>query len=129
MTDYPTLKEMGISAVESIKRFSLRQERDRDVLKIYFERPANSLRAHSQKFTFAHPRTAIPGQSRHSQAYAELSNSSPVLCNALAELKLLTTAEVPHLSPKAEVLQDLQHLERVMEGKLAEIRQKIECLA
>lgn len=129
MNDYPTLKEMGIDAAGMIKRFSLRHERDRDVLKIYFHRPANSLRSHSQKFTFAHPRRAIPGQSRHSQAFAELAASSPVLRSALAELKQLTAIEVPQLSPKEEVLQDLQHLENVMEGKLAEIRQKIEYLA
>lgn len=129
MNDYPTLQEMGISAVKSIKRFSLRHERDRDVLKIYFERPATSLRAHSQKFTFAHPRQSIPGQSRVSQAFAELESSSPVLRSALTELKQLTRTEVSQQSPKEELLQDLQHLETVMESKLAEIRQKIECLA
>ncbi|WP_339486246.1 DUF3461 family protein [Pseudomonas sp. EL_65y_Pfl2_R95] len=119
MTHYPTLKEMGIHATETIKRFSLRHERDREVLKIHFHRQANALRSESQKFTFARPRQAIPGQSRHSQAFAELESSSPVLRSALAELKQLTAVAVQPLSPNQ------QHQAPVM----ADISQKIECLA
>ncbi|WP_439861937.1 DUF3461 family protein [Pseudomonas sp. MBLB4136] len=129
MTEFATLKEMGISSFELISRFSLRREHDRDVLKVYYLRPATSLRPHSQKFTFARPRQAIPGQSRHSQAWQQLSDCSPMLQKALGELKQLTGSSSHALSPKQELLQDLQHLEKVVEAKLAEIREKIERLA
>lgn len=119
MNTYPTLKEMGIHAAGTIKRFSLRHERDRDVLKIHFHRPAGALRSPSQKFTFAHPRKAIPGQSRLSQAFAELEACSPVLRSALAELKQLTSIEIQQLPVKQDVLQDLQHLETVKARKRA----------
>lgn len=128
MTDFTTLKEMGISSFELISRFSLRREHDRDVLKVYYLRPITSLRPHSQKFTFARPRTSIPGQSRHSQAWQQLTDCSPILQQALDELKLLTGTTEQALSPKQELLQDLQHLENVVEAKLAEIREKIERL-
>ncbi len=128
MTDFATLKEMGISSFELISRFSLRREHDRDVLKIYYLRPTTSLRPHSQKFTFARPRQSIPGQSRHSQAWQQLSDCSPVLRQALDELEQLTGSSEHALSPRQELLQDLQHLEKVVEAKLAEIREKIERL-
>jgi len=128
MTDFTTLKEMGISSFELISRFSLRREHDRDVLKIYYLRPITSLRPHSQKFTFARPRKSIPGQSRHSQAWPQLSDCSPVLRQALDELEQLTGSSEHPRSPRQELLQDLQHLEKVVEAKLAEIREKIERL-
>jgi len=47
---------------------------------------------------------------------------------ALDELKQLTGTSEQPLSPKQELLQDLQHLENVVEAKLAELREKIEHL-
>ncbi|MCK1792028.1 DUF3461 family protein [Pseudomonas violetae] len=128
MTDFTTLKEMGISAFELISRFSLRREHDRDVLKIHYLRPVTSLRRHSQKFTFARPRISIPGQSRHSQAWRQLTDCSPMLQQALAELKQLTGTNEQPLSAKQEWLQDLHHLENVVEARLVEIRENIEQL-
>lgn len=119
MNDYPTLRELGIHATATIKRFSLRHEPDRDVLKIHFYRPANALRSPSQTFTFAHPRKAIPGQSRHSQAFAELASSSPVLRSALAELKQLTATEQP-----AQKADDRLHVA----ASITTIRPIAECL-
>lgn len=131
MTDFTTLKEMGISSFELISRFSLRREHDRDVLKVYYLRPVTSLRPHSQKFTFARPRQAIPGQSRHSQAWKDLEECSPVLRQALQELRQLTGSDCDDqpLAAKDELLRDLTHLEKVVAAKLAEIRQQVERLS
>lgn len=123
MNDYPTLKELGIHATATIKRFSLRRESDRDVLKIHFYRPAKALRSPSQKFTFAHPRKAIPGQSRLSQAFAELAPSSPVLRSALVELKQLTAQQ--RSAPQAE---PLAVVNPAAPNRLAEARPAAECL-
>jgi len=128
MTDFATLKEMGISSFELISRFSLRREHDRDVLKVYYLCPITSLRPHSQKFTFARPRQAIPAQSRHSPAWQALGDCSPVLQQALEELQQLTGAAEEPLSAKEELLRDLKHLEKPLTAKLAEIRQQVECL-
>lgn len=131
MTDFTTLKEMGISSFELISRFSLRREHDRDVLKVYYLRPITSLRPHSQKFTFARPRLAIPAQSRHSQAWPELQDCSPVLQQALQELRQLTDSDCDEkpLEAKDELLRDLTHLEKVVSAKLAEIREQVERLS
>jgi len=130
MSDYPTLEEMGITSFKDITKYSLRRESDADVLKIYYRRPKGSLLSRSKKFTFAHPRKSIPMQFRSGDKWDSLKDSSPMLQSAVAELKKLTTepAALPPEDLKARFLEDLNHLETVVNSKLDELRRQIESM-
>lgn len=128
MSDYPTLEEMGITSFDEITRYSLRRERDVDVLKIYYQRPKGSLRSRSKKFSFARPRKSIPLEFRGLAEWKDLKDSSPTLQKAVEELSRLTRPEaVPsNQDLKTEFLEALDHLEKVMNAKIDELRRQIE---
>ncbi len=127
MPDYPTLEEMGIHSFDELSHFKVRKEQHADVLKIYYRRGKGSLLPRSKKFTFVRPRTAIPLQYRDNQAWEQFKQSSPRLQKAVDELTQLTQP-VP-ASPKDQktlFLNDLDHLEKVMLAKIAEMRRQVE---
>ncbi len=130
MSDYPTLEEMGITSFENITKYSLRRHSDVDVLKIYYKRPKGSLLSRSKKFTFAHPRKSIPLEFHSGDTWESLKGSSPRLQSAVDELKKLTTepAALPPEDMKARVLEDLNHLETVVNSKIAELRHQIQSM-
>lgn len=127
MSDYPTLKKMGIKSVENVDKYTLRHQGDTDVLKIYYKRPKGSLLSRSKKFTFMRGRTSLPIEVRNSKAFEQMDRISPQLVMALDELKQLeaTRKEVAPLDPKQKFLTDLDHLEKVMTAKMDEIRRQI----
>ncbi|WP_432470324.1 DUF3461 family protein [Amphritea sp. HPY] len=127
MSDYPTLKKMGIKSVESVNKYTLRHQGDTDVLKIYYKRPKGSLLSRSKKFTFMRGRTSLPLEVRNSKAFEQMDRISPQLVMALDELKQLeaTRKEVVPQDPKEKFLTDLDHLEKVMTAKMDEIRRQI----
>ena len=52
MSQHTTLTEMGITSFESISKYTLRQEGDFDILKIYYKREKGSFLPRSKKFRF-----------------------------------------------------------------------------
>ena len=127
MSLHPTLTEMGITSFASISKYTLRQEGDFDILKIYYKREKGSFLPRSKKFRFGRAtRTVMVDSGR--QQWKEVSEISPFLLRALTELNKLANEESKALDSKESIAQDLVHLERIMAEKLAEIRTKIEQL-
>ena len=127
MSDYPTLNKMGIKSVESVDKYTLRHQGDTDVLKIYYKRAKGSLLSRSKKFSFIRGRKNLPLEVRNSKAFEKMANISPQLVMALEELKKLeaTRKEEKPQDPKQKFLADLDHLEKVMNSKMDEIRRQI----
>ncbi|GGK72248.1 DUF3461 family protein [Amphritea balenae] len=127
MSDYPTLNKMGIKSVESVDKYTLRHQGDTDVLKIYYKRAKGSLLSRSKKFSFVRGRKNMPLEVRNSKAFEKMANISPQLVMALEELKKLeaTRKEEKPQDPKQKFLADLDHLEKVMNSKMDEIRRQI----
>lgn len=130
MSDFPTLEAMGVTSFSEITKYSLRRESDADVLKIYYRRPKGSLRSRSKKFTFARPRKWIPLEVRGMACWKNLTDSSPTLYQAIEELDKLTQPqpETATQDLKTQFLDDLTHLEKVVNAKLSELRRQIEQL-
>lgn len=129
MSDYPTLEEMGIHSLDEVREFKVRQEQNADVLKVYYRRSNASLLPRSKKFTFVRPRTAVPLQYRNQSGWEQLKDSSPRLQRAVEELTRLVRPVPPTArDQKTQFLNDLDHLERVMSAKIAEIRRQVEAL-
>ncbi len=127
MSQHPTLTEMGITSFESISKYTLRQEGDFDILKIYYKREKGSFLPRSKKFRFGRAtRTVMVDSGR--QQWQEVSEISPFLLRALTELNKLAHEENKVADNKESISEDLLHLERIMAEKLAEIRAKIEQL-
>ena len=127
MAQNPTLTEMGITSFESINKYTLRQEGDFDILKIYYKREKGSFLPRSKKFRFGRAtRTVMVDSGR--QQWQEVSEISPFLLRALTELNKLAHEENKISASKESISEDLVHLERIMAEKLAEIRAKIDQL-
>ena len=127
MSQHPTLTEMGITSFESISKYTLRQEGDFDILKIYYKREKGSFLPRSKKFRFGRAtRTVMVDSGR--QQWQEVSEISPFLLRALTELNKLAHEENKIAASKESISEDLVHLERIMAEKLAEIRAKIDQL-
>ncbi|MCV6609917.1 MAG: DUF3461 family protein [Amphritea sp.] len=128
MSDYPTLNKMGIKSVENVTKYTLRHQGDTDVLKIYYKRPKGSLLSRSKKFTFPRGRVSMPLEARNSKAFDKMARISPQLQEALEELKQLdaSRAETAPLDPKQEFASNLNHLEKVMNAKIEELRKQLD---
>ena len=125
MSSYPTLTEMGIQTVDEIYKYSLRQEGDVDVLKVYFRREKGSLLPKSKKFKFGRSHKTVRVDSSHDK-YQEITEMSSFLMKAVDELHELVKHEHEVLDIKERLHKDIDHLEKVVQSKLAEIRRDIE---
>ncbi|MCB1761204.1 MAG: DUF3461 family protein [Gammaproteobacteria bacterium] len=124
---YDTLNELGITDIDLIERYTLRQEGDEDILKIYFKRRRGELFAHSVKFRQGRSTKVIPVDSGRGQ-YKEVSEISPLMLKASEELERIVRRDENIVEAKQRILQDIDHLERVITRKLEQLRDDVERL-
>ncbi|WPC74746.1 DUF3461 family protein [Vibrio porteresiae] len=118
---FPHLNGLGIQDPTLIERYSLRQEAHKDVLKIYFKKQKGELFAKSVKFKFPRQIKNVLVDSGTHQ-YKEITEISRNLTLIIDELNKITKPEVkPEVDVKEKILADLQHLEKVVSSKIAEI--------
>lgn len=130
MTNYPTLASMGVTSIEDVTKYTLRHQGSTDVLKIYYKRAKGSFLSRSKKFSFARGRSSIPIESRNSEGFDLLSDISPQLLIAMKELDTIAaklTAADPQ-QPKEKLEAHMDHLEKVVDEKLREMREIIKAL-
>jgi hypothetical protein len=122
---FETLKEMGIDNVRDIEKYTSRIEGDNDILKIYFHRHSGDWLAKSKKFKFQRVhknRRVNEGQV----TYRATTEPSPFYLRAVEELDQLVVAEKKTEDKKALLLEEVEHLEKVMQRKIDDIRRQIE---
>lgn len=124
---YDTLRELGVSDLDQIERYTLRQEGDEDILKIYFKRKKGELFAHSMKFRHGRAKKMVLVDSG-THKYKEVSEISPTMLKLANELDKLVEHDESLDDFKRRILGDIDHLERVMQRKLEQIRTDIESL-
>lgn len=125
---YPTLESMGITSHENIEKYTLRYEGGFDVLKIYYRREKGSLLPKSKKFKFGRATRTVLADGG-TQQYREISEPSLVVLRAVDELSQLIGQDHEEKQTKEDLLRELEHLERVVANKVAEIKEKIEKLS
>ena len=132
--EFATLKEMGFDDLNDIKSFITRNENDIDVLKVYLHRHQGEWMARSKKFKFKRTHTSVPAAEGSIVPYRASTKSSEFFLRAVAELEKLDKIEpqvTKVLSTKDKkkiLLQELEHLEKVVTGKVEDIRRQIEAL-
>ncbi|MFD1383332.1 DUF3461 family protein [Rhodanobacter aciditrophus] len=125
---YPTLESMGINSFENIEKYTLRYEGGFDVLKIYYRREKGSLLPKSKKFKFGRATRTVLADGGLQQ-YREVSEPSLVVLRAVDELGRLLGQEFEDKLTKEDLIKELDHLERVVANKVAELKEKIEKLS
>lgn len=125
---YPNLKGLGITEPEKIDHYSLRQEAQADILKIYFAKQKGEFFAKSVKFKYPRQRKNVLVDSGSHQ-YKEVTEINRNLTIVIDELNKITRPEkTPEVDVKQKILTDLRHLEKVVASKIAEIEADLEKL-
>ncbi|MFB9884880.1 DUF3461 family protein [Balneatrix alpica] len=127
MAEYKHLAEMGVEDVSQIEKYTLRQEGDEDVLKIYMHRDKGEWFARSRKFKFKRFVKTVR-INEGTQHYREVSEMNPFLLRAVDELDKLVAQEKKTLTQKEQMLEELDHLEKVVSRKITDLRRQIESM-
>jgi hypothetical protein len=124
---YPHLKGLGITEPEKIERYSLRQESQTDILKIYFVKEKGDFLAKSVKYKYPrqHKNVLVNSSDRR---YKEVTEINRNLTLIIDELNKITRQASAPVDLKKKILVDLRHLEKVVSSKIAEIEADLEKL-
>ncbi len=120
------LQSIGVKNLDNIDYYTVRSERDCDVLKIYHKREKGGLFQKSEKFKFH--RSSRQLKDHASADYRQVSEVSPMLVKVMDELDIITKQDYVERTAKEKILSDLRHLEKVVANKVAEIEQQLEKL-
>lgn len=125
---YNNLKQLGIFTPETITHYTLRQEGVNDILKIYFQKEKGEFFARSLKFKYPRQRKTVTADS-NGERYKEVKEINPVLLHIIDELdSLKLNQKNKEIDLTQKILTDLQHLQRVVANKIAEIEADVEQL-
>lgn len=124
---YENLKGLGITDPEEIDRYTLRQEANTDILKIYFHKDKGEFFAKSVKFKYPRQRKTIVAEDSP-QGFREIQEISPNLRYIIDELDEICQQEKEEIDLKVKILDDLRHLELVVSNKISEIEADLEKL-
>ncbi|MGO3344286.1 MAG: DUF3461 family protein [Marinomonas sp.] len=124
---YPTLESMGVNSTENIEKFTLRYENGQDVLKVYYRREKGSLLPKSKKFKFGRSTKTVLADGGQ-QTYRQVQEPSLIVVRALEELELIVGKQHDIKVTKEDLILELEHLEKVMESKIADIKEKVNAL-
>jgi hypothetical protein len=124
---YPTLQSMGITSIQDIEKFTLRYEGGHDVLKIYYRREKGSLLPKSKKFKFGRSTKTVLADGGQ-QTYRQVQEPSLIVLRAMEELEQIVGKQHESKATKADLIKELEHLEKVVNNKINEIKLKIEAM-
>ncbi|NRN29444.1 DUF3461 family protein [Photorhabdus heterorhabditis] len=124
---YDNLKSLGITYPEEIDRYSLRQEANNDILKIYFRKDKGEFFAKSVKFKYPRQRKTV-ASDHAKQGYKEINEINTNLRYVIEELDQICKRDQAEVDLKHKILDDLRHLEHVVANKIAEIEADLEKL-
>src|SRR5699024_3269076 len=88
---YDNLKSLGITNPEEIDRYSLRQEANNDILKIYFQKDKGEFFAKSVKFKYPRQRKTVVADGI-GQGYKKFRKSA--LISVISLMSLIKSASV-----------------------------------
>nr|WP_067295644.1 DUF3461 family protein [Marinobacterium profundum] len=121
---FETLMAMGVEDVQDVERYSTRTEGDVDILKLYYHRHQGEWFAKSKKFKFKRLHKSVK-VSDGLVPYRATTESSPYYLRAVAELDKLVTQEKSSLDRKELLLEELDHLEKVVARKIEDLKRQI----
>ncbi len=124
---FENIKNLGINDPHQIDRYSVRQEAEADILKIYLKKNKGEFFAKSLKFKFPRQIRTVRDRTYPSN-YRDMNEISPNLSYLIIELDKLVTREHQELDQKKKIIDELKHLEKVMVNKIRQLEADIEKL-
>ncbi|QCR35179.1 DUF3461 family protein [Nissabacter sp. SGAir0207] len=124
---YDNLKGLGIANPDDIDRYSLRQEANNDILKIYFRKDKGEFFAKSVKFKYPRQRKTVVADNT-TQGFRDIHEINPNLRYVIDELDQICQRDQEEVDLKHKILDDLRHLESVVANKISEIEADLEKL-
>lgn len=122
---FPALFEMGFEDPNDVDRYTTRIEGDVDILKIYHRRHQGEWMTKSKKYKFKrlHKKLRV---NEGLTAYRDTTESSPFFLKAVAELDRLVAGEKTTKAKKEDILEEIDHLNKVVARKIEDLRRQIE---
>ncbi|UZE95446.1 DUF3461 family protein [Alkalimarinus alittae] len=124
--EYTILKSLGVKEFDYVERYSVRTEGNSDVLKIYYKKKGQLFHK-SEKFKFSRSMRSVRSYSEPN-IYKEVSEVSPMLTKVMAELDDIVDQDHQEQDAKNKILNDLRHLEKVVQQKIQEIEEQLDRL-
>lgn len=122
---FPALVEMGFEDPSDIDRYTTRIEGDVDILKVYHRRHQGEWMTKSKKFKFKrlHKKIRV---NEGLVPYRDTTESSPFYLKAINELDMLVAGEKTTKAKKEDILEEMEHLNKVVSRKIEDLRRQIE---
>jgi hypothetical protein len=122
---FPALFEMGFEDPNDVDRYTTRIEGDVDILKVYHRRHQGEWMTKSKKYKFKrlHKKLRV---NEGLTAYRDTTESSPFFLKAIAELDQLVAGDKSTKAKKEDILEEIDHLNKVVARKIEDLRRQIE---
>lgn len=114
------LNAVGVTDTDKIEKYTLRTEGYDDILKIYYKREKGDLFARSEKFKYPRQQKRVKVDSG-TGSYLDTTEISPALRQLVDELDSIARRVHVETDLKKKILDDLHHLEKVVQNKIEEI--------
>lgn len=114
------LNAVGVTDTDKIEKYTLRTEGYDDILKIYYKREKGDLFARSEKFKYPRQQKRVKVDSG-TGSYLDTTEISPALRQLVDELDSIARRVTVETDLKKKILNDLHHLEKVVQNKIEEI--------
>ncbi|MFT5260241.1 MAG: hypothetical protein ACI9J2_002653 [Saprospiraceae bacterium] len=127
MSDYPSLKQMGVTNPSQITRYSLQNINNVDILRIVYKRAKGSLLPVSRKYKFGRAEKMVVtdrGQNKTEMVH----EISPFLNKVISELSQVVKSKHSRSDSKEVIMDELMHLEEEMNTRIAYLKNLIQDL-
>ena len=126
MSDFPTLKEMGINNPQEIDRYSLQTiNENMDILRIVYKRQKGSLLPSSKRFRFGRSERILMGEdeSKSPTIHYEIS---PFVRKAMAELDKIVQSKRDRNYQLQVIREEMQRLQEDTTARMAYIQELVD---
>ncbi len=124
---FENLQAIGVTETGKIEKYTLRTEGSSDILKIYYKRDKGEMFARSEKFKYPRQQKRVKIDSGSGE-YINTTEIAPTLRYVIDELDSIAKREVKETDLKKKILNDLRHLEKVVQNKIEEIEADLDKL-
>lgn len=127
MSDFPTLKEMGINNPHEIMRYTCHIHNNVDHLRIIYERKPGSFLPVTRRYQFGRSSKMVVADGGTNQ-YDTVYEISPILQKALKELDQVIAQNNSPQNQKQHIMEELSRLESDLQSQLQSLKSLVEKL-
>ncbi len=127
MSNYKTLKEMGINNPQEIVRYTCHIHNNVDHLRIIYERKPGSLLPVTRRYQFGRASKMVVTDGGTNQ-YETIHEISPFLQRAMQELDQIIAEKKKPENTKQQILEEITRLEDDLQAQVRSLKELVEKL-